>query len=434
MTVSRATDSETKAGVTRTRMLDAAAAVFRDKGYAGAKLTEISQAAGMKTVGSLYYHFASREDLVEAVIREGQVRTATFVRERVDAIDDASPLERLAEAIRAHTICVLETSSYTSATIRIIGQVPADIRRRRLTDQREYGAYWDELFVRAQEAGELRTDVDTTLARRLIVGAINAVTEWYRPGGALSAERLADDLADLFIDGLASRRGARRVALPVAMEPADQAAGNGNGNGGAARGAATRRRILEAAGQVFRDQGYAGTRLSDVAAVAGIKAGSLYYHFDSREALVAELMMDAMERTAGFVRRSVDALPPGATEIDALCTAIAAHLESVLTNDAASALVRIYGQVPDAVRGEAAGASREYGRYWRELLRAAVEGGRLRSDIDIASTQVVLTNALNWTAEWYRPEGDLSPVEIASEFCSLLLDGLAVRRRRRSST
>jgi AcrR family transcriptional regulator len=53
--------------------------------------------------------------------------------------------------------------------------------------------------------------------------------------------------------------------------------------------ARTRRRILDAAAEVFSEQGY-GARLSDIAERAGMKTGSLYYHFDSREDLVAEVL------------------------------------------------------------------------------------------------------------------------------------------------
>jgi AcrR family transcriptional regulator len=52
----------------------------------------------------------------------------------------------------------------------------------------------------------------------------------------------------------------------------------------------TRQRILDAAAKVFRSNGYSGARLSDIAALAGIQTGSMYYHFDSREALVEEVL------------------------------------------------------------------------------------------------------------------------------------------------
>jgi AcrR family transcriptional regulator len=58
---------------------------------------------------------------------------------------------------------------------------------------------------------------------------------------------------------------------------------------GETKSARTRRRILDAAAEVFSEQGY-GARLSDIADRAAMKTGSLYYHFDSREDLVAEVL------------------------------------------------------------------------------------------------------------------------------------------------
>jgi AcrR family transcriptional regulator len=426
--VTRAKNGGKKADATRQRVLDAAAKVFREKGYSGARLADIAAVADMQA-GSLYYHFASREDLVEAVLRLGQERTNGLVRARVAALpEDTSHIDRLSEAIRAHLATILELGDYTSATIRIIGQVPDDIRRRRVADQREHGRYWQHLLQEAQDAGELRSDVDLSAVRMLMLGGLNSSTEWYDPGRGLQVDELGAQFATMFLDGLATRRGAgRRLVLP------GQAVAAAHSQGAAVerqpRRAATRARILAAAADVFREKGYAGTRLTDIAAAAGMQAGSLYYHFDSREDLVAELVRLAWERTTTFVHQSVEALPESAGEIDRLSTAMGAHLLSVLeTNAYTSALVRILGQIPEEVRKKSVADQREYARYWRDLLKAAAAAGKIRQDLDLAAMQMMLMNALNWTVEWYRPDGHLRPDDIASEFVSVVLDGLAVRR------
>ena len=135
-----------KKGVaTRARILDSAALVFRNKGYAGTRLSDVAAAANTQA-GSLYYHFPSREELVEEMLRVGQERTSGFVRRRVAALpEDASALDRLREAISAHLDTVVEIGDYTAATIRIIGQVPDEIRKRRIHEQREYGEFWRAL-------------------------------------------------------------------------------------------------------------------------------------------------------------------------------------------------------------------------------------------------------------------------------------------------
>lgn len=201
-----------KSEATRQRILDAAARVFRDKGYAGARLSDIAAAAGMRA-GSLYYHFDSREALVEEVLRAGVARAIGFVREQVESLPpDASPLERLRAAMTGHLVVVQEIGDYTSANIRIFGQVPEDIRRRHLEDQRAYGAYWRDLLVSAQKAGELRPDLDTSVIRMLILGALNWSVEWYQPDGRQSAEEVAAEFVAMVFEGLATRSAQKSVA------------------------------------------------------------------------------------------------------------------------------------------------------------------------------------------------------------------------------
>src|ERR1044072_7630538 len=117
---------------TRERLLDAAAKVFRDKGYAGARLSDIAELAEMHVPG-VYYYFDSKEDLVEEVRRAGVARAFSFVEDRVAAVPEGRPaLERLRAAIEAHVLVVLEIGDYTSANIRIFGPLPDDIPRRHL--------------------------------------------------------------------------------------------------------------------------------------------------------------------------------------------------------------------------------------------------------------------------------------------------------------
>jgi AcrR family transcriptional regulator len=177
-----------KSEQTRERLLDAAARVFRDKGYAGARLSDIADAAEMHTPG-VYYYFPSKEDLVEEVLRVGVARAAAFVEGRVAAVPEgASALDRLRAAIEGHVLMVLEIGDYTSANIRIFGQLPDDIRRRHLAQQRAYGDLWRSLLEGARAAGEIRPDLDLSVVRMLILGALNWTVEWYRPGAVTAAE------------------------------------------------------------------------------------------------------------------------------------------------------------------------------------------------------------------------------------------------------
>jgi AcrR family transcriptional regulator len=430
MTTKRARPGK-KASATRARILDAAAKVFRENGYTGTRLTDIAVEANTQA-GSLYYHFSSREDLVREVLRVGQQRTSDFVIRRVDALPpEASSIDRLREAVAAHLDAVLEIGDYTAATIRILGQVPEEIRRSTLALQRKYGEYWRALVEAARVDGELRDDVDLYACRMLLFGAMNASPDWFHPDQpkGLTVEDLEGQYAAVFLEGLATTKGKRRrkpeLSLVAEDETGEQAPiGN--------RGAATTARILNAAAKVFRENGYAGARLVDVATEADMQTGSLYYHFDSREDLVTRLLQDACQHTDGFVRSSVERLPGKASAIDRLATAMTAHLLSVLSaGDYTSAMIRILGQVPAEVRETIYPLQRAYTTLWRDLLREAAESGEIRDDLDLSVVLMMLTGALNWTVEWYRPNRDMFPEELARLFCTLVFEGLSTRKRGR---
>ncbi|MGH9003643.1 MAG: TetR/AcrR family transcriptional regulator [Acidimicrobiia bacterium] len=194
-----------KSEQTRERLLDAAAKVFRDKGYAGARLSDIAERAEMHVPG-VYYYFASKEDLVEEVLRAGVAKACGFVEERVAAVPDGSPaLDRLRAAIEGRVLVVLEIGDYTSANIRIFGQLPDEIRRHHLAQQRAYGDLWRSLLEGARAAGELRDDVDLSVIRMLILGALNWTVEWYRPGDLTAAE-VARNATTMICEGLSANR------------------------------------------------------------------------------------------------------------------------------------------------------------------------------------------------------------------------------------
>jgi AcrR family transcriptional regulator len=213
------------------------------------------------------------------------------------------------------------------------------------------------------------------------------------------------------------------------MENGRSALASANGGAqqtGQPRRDATRARILDAAAQVFYENGYAGTRLADIAAAADLRAASLYYHFESREDLVIELMRLAWERTYEFVCRSVEQLPARSSHLDRLAVAMSAHLVSALEKGThTAAVIEIMGQVPEGVRRQSLVDQRKYIAYWRAILQGAASTREIRSDLDLFAMLMMILGALNWTADWYDPRDKPSPQDIAAELAAVVIDGLA---------
>jgi TetR/AcrR family transcriptional regulator, cholesterol catabolism regulator len=208
-----------KSEKTRQRVLDAAAKVFREQGYASARLADIAELAGMKT-GSLYYHFTGREELVAEILHLGIQTAWDHVRSAVDALPpDATALTRLATAVRAHTLSVLETSDYASAQARIVGQVPREIMKGHLSEQQKYGAYWNELIEAADRSGALRPGTDLFVAKMLVLGALNWTAEWFSPKRGASAAAVADQAVAMVLNGVAAHAREAEIALAATSPP-----------------------------------------------------------------------------------------------------------------------------------------------------------------------------------------------------------------------
>jgi AcrR family transcriptional regulator len=328
-------------------------------------------------------------------------------------------------AIAAHVEVLLEIGNYTAASPRITSQVPEAVRERRIDALRDYSHYWRDLVSAALADGQVRSDLDRSVVRMLVLGGMNAAPAWFRAeDAALSAQALPAQFVTVFLDGIARVRGTelRDVTVELAAVTAARSAmATAEGEDDQVT-----RRILDAAATVFAEHGYSGARLADVAEAAGVKEATFYHHFASREELVVAFLDSAWGRTSALVSASLDALPSGSAALTRFVTAMVAHLVSILHDDFyPAAWATIVGQLPDDVRAHTAGAQRSLISVGGRLYEAAVAAGEVRDDLEMSSVLMTLAGTLNWVADWYQPGARLAPEELAAHFTTLVLDGFA---------
>ncbi len=190
-----------KSSISQRRVLDAAARIFRDSGYAGTTMRAVADEAGLQA-GSLYYHYKGKDELISAVLDSGVSQVATLVKDALAALPaTATGRQRIETAIEAHIAAIIAVGDYTLATRRVFGQVPQAIRTRHMRLRDAYGAFWDQLFEDVRAAGEMRPDADLKLCRLFVLGALNWTAEWYKPGAA-SIHDIAGTFGTLVLDGL----------------------------------------------------------------------------------------------------------------------------------------------------------------------------------------------------------------------------------------
>jgi TetR/AcrR family transcriptional regulator, cholesterol catabolism regulator len=168
--------------------------------------------------------------------------------------------------------------------------------------------------------------------------------------------------------------------------------------------ARTRSRILDAAAYVLSRQGYAGTRLADVAQRANIRTPAIYYYFASRDDLIEEVMASGLADMREHLTGTLAALPADTPALEKILAAAETHLRHELElSEYATASIRNQGQVPHHLRKRGDREADSYGALWRELFDEATRTGQLRPDLDPRIAQLLVLGALNWTAEWWDP-------------------------------
>jgi len=165
----------------RRLLLDAAARRFARQGFRGTTIRDIAGDAGMLP-GSLYYHFASKNDLLLAVYEEGVQRIADNVDRAVAGV--AEPWARLEAAGTAHLKTVLDRSDYAQVIVRVLPQDAGEVSGRLVALRDHY----ESRFERLVDDLKLPSRADRRNLRLFLLGALNWAQVWYRPGAEAPAD------------------------------------------------------------------------------------------------------------------------------------------------------------------------------------------------------------------------------------------------------
>jgi len=193
-----------KSEATRKRILDAAAILFGDQGYTATTLRQIAKRARIDA-GSIYYYFASKEEILDEVMEIGIRAVSEAVEQAVGELpSQASHRSRLEAAVKMHMYTLLQYSAYTSANIAIFAQVSRKAQDRNRLLRKRYAAFWNDMFYAAQEAGEISASADLSLVRLFLLGSVNWSMQWYDPKKKKSIDELAQSFCAMMFDGIGS--------------------------------------------------------------------------------------------------------------------------------------------------------------------------------------------------------------------------------------
>ena len=179
----------------RQLILDAAAELFVERGYAGTSMRAIAARVGM-LAGSVYHHYPAKQSLYLAVQKEGFRQ----IIQRVEAAlaTSVDPWERLELACAEHVASVVAGNAVARVTATGLFAVHETALQRRLKPDHDR---YESVFRRLIAALDLADDVDRSLLRLALLGALNWTLVWYRPG-----RRKPRDIAREVVSMLRGRR------------------------------------------------------------------------------------------------------------------------------------------------------------------------------------------------------------------------------------
>jgi AcrR family transcriptional regulator len=183
----------------------------------------------------------------------------------------------------------------------------------------------------------------------------------------------------------------------------------------------TRDDILEAAAQVFRQKGFHGASMANIAEAVNLQKASLYHHVSSKQEILFELLDRALELLLERISpiASLD-LPAD----ERLCRMIREYLQILAENTDLSAVLLFEHRSLEGRQHARHVPNRDkFENLWRDVLRDGVRTRQFVCD-DIPLSARAILGILNWTITWYRPNGSLTVEQIADHYSNLLLNGL----------
>lgn len=184
--------------MTRDEILDAAAQVFRKKGFHGASMADIAQAVNLQKA-SLYHHISSKQEILLALLD----RALEMLTEHISVVTrlDLAADEKLRQMICTYLVALTENIDLSSVLLIEHRSLDKKLHLRHIPHRDKFENLWREAIKDGVRAGVFECE-DPGLTVRALMGIMNWTITWYRPDGPKSIQKIADEYTDLLYRGL----------------------------------------------------------------------------------------------------------------------------------------------------------------------------------------------------------------------------------------
>lgn len=183
----------------------------------------------------------------------------------------------------------------------------------------------------------------------------------------------------------------------------------------------TREDILEAAAVVFRQKGFHGASMNDIAKAVNLQKPSLYHHVSSKQEILLELLDRALEL---LLEQIIPITTQSLSADKKLRLMIREYLQILVENiDLASVLLFEHRSLERKQRARHVPNRDKFEALWKDVLAEGVRAKLFKCENPALISRGLL-GQLNWTITWFRTDGPLTIDEIADQYSDLLLNGL----------
>ena len=180
--------------------------------------------------------------------------------------------------------------------------------------------------------------------------------------------------------------------------------------------------VLSNAARLFREKGFERTSLKEIAEACNMLPGSLYYRYNSKEALLVELMRRGVDLVTAEVE---SAYASSDDPVERLRLCINAHLRALLVDsDAVYVLLFEWRALGPEARKEIIELRDQYESLWAGILETMIAQGVVRKNVDGRLLRLIGLGALNWVATWFDPNGAQSLDAIGDLIWQIAMDGV----------
>lgn len=179
--------------------------------------------------------------------------------------------------------------------------------------------------------------------------------------------------------------------------------------------------ILAEAAKLFKDRGYSGTSMRDLAGQVGMEAASMYNHIKSKDELLDTICFRISDTYISQLAE-IEATPSGYA--DKLRALVRLHIRLMVEDGAAVSVANHdWKYLPEPRLSEFKQARKAYERGFAALIEAGIAAGELRS-VNVSVALFTMLSAVRWVELWYRPGRGISAEELESNIITVLLGGL----------